>query len=80
MSFTKILEKYCKNSFSQKDKGNHFECLMQDYLLTYSIYKNKFNKVLLWNEYFKNNYRRTLIITYGTGKTFSKQTTSTIYD
>ena len=34
MSFQKILEKYCKYSFSERDKGDRFESLMQAYLLT----------------------------------------------
>ncbi|MBI2259363.1 MAG: hypothetical protein HYU67_10770 [Flavobacteriia bacterium] len=51
MSFTKILEKYRKISFSQKDKGDRFERLIQAYLLTDPIYANKFKKVWLWNEF-----------------------------
>lgn len=51
MSFSKILEKYRKISFSQKDKGDRFERLIQAYLLTDPIYANKFKKVWLWNEF-----------------------------
>jgi predicted helicase len=51
MSFIKILEKYRKISFSQKDKGDRFERLIQAYLLTDPIYANKFKKVWLWNEF-----------------------------
>jgi hypothetical protein len=34
MSFKTILEKYRSKSFSEKDKGERFERLMQAYLLT----------------------------------------------
>jgi predicted helicase len=51
MSFNNILEKYRKISFSQKDKGDRFERLIQAYLLTDPIYANKFKKVWLWNEF-----------------------------
>ncbi len=51
MSFKEILNKYRKISFSQKDKGERFERLMQAYLLTDPIYANKFKKVWLWNEF-----------------------------
>jgi hypothetical protein len=34
MNFNQILDKYRKISFSQKDKGERFERLMQAYLLT----------------------------------------------
>ncbi len=32
MSFNKVLEKYRKSSFSERDKGDRFERLMQAYL------------------------------------------------
>lgn len=51
MSFLKILEKYRKNSFSERDKGDRFERLMQAYLLTDPQYANQFKKVWLWNEF-----------------------------
>ena len=51
MSFTKILEKYRKHSFSQRDKGDRFERLMQAYLLTDPTYSNKLSKVWLWSEF-----------------------------
>ncbi len=34
MSFQKILEEYRKIAFSEHDKGNRFERLMQTYLRT----------------------------------------------
>lgn len=49
--FTKILEKYRKLSYSQKDKGARFERLMQGYLQTEPMYASKFKKVWLWDEF-----------------------------
>jgi len=51
MDFNKILTKYRSESFSERDKGNRFERLMQAYLLTEPIYSNKLSKVWLWNEF-----------------------------
>lgn len=51
MTFKNILEKYRKISFSEKDKGERFERLMQAYLLTDRKYENRFKKVWLWNEF-----------------------------
>lgn len=51
MSFNNILEKYRKISFSEKDKGERFERLMQGYLQTDPQYSNQFKKVWLWNEF-----------------------------
>ena len=50
-SFTNILNKYRKISFSEKDKGERFERLMKAYLLTDPKYAYKFKKVWLWNEF-----------------------------
>ncbi|NMR33216.1 DEAD/DEAH box helicase [Chryseobacterium aquaticum] len=50
-SFTKVLEKYRKISFSQRDKGDRFERLMKAYLLTDPKYTATFKKVWLWNEF-----------------------------
>lgn len=50
-TFTKILDKYREIAFSQKDKGERFERLMQAYLLTEPIYASIFKKVWLWNEF-----------------------------
>lgn len=49
--FTKILDKYRKLSYSEKDKGDRFERLMQGYLQTDPMYATKFKKVWLWNEF-----------------------------
>ena len=51
MSFNKILDKYRKISFSERDKGDRFERLMQAYLQTDPKYAYQFKKVWLWNEF-----------------------------
>lgn len=51
MGFQAILEKYRKLSFSERDKGNRFERLMQAYLQTDPKYAPRFKKVWLWNEF-----------------------------
>jgi predicted helicase len=51
MSFHKILEKYRKNAFSERDKGDRFERLMQAYLKTDPKYAFLFKNVWLWNEF-----------------------------
>lgn len=49
--FQKILDHYRKYSFSEADKGNRFERLMQAYLLTDPKYASRLNKVWLWTEF-----------------------------
>lgn len=51
MSFNQILEKYRKISFSERDKGDRFERLMQAYLKTDPKYAYRFKHVWLWNEF-----------------------------
>lgn len=51
MTFLAILEKYRKISFSEKDKGERFERLMQAYLKTDPKYAYLFKEVWLWNEF-----------------------------
>jgi len=51
MTFNQILTKYRKISFSERDKGDRFERLMQTYLLTDPKYAPKFKHVWLWNEF-----------------------------
>jgi predicted helicase len=51
MVFNKLLDKYRKISFSERDKGDRFERLMQAYLLTDPKYTAKLKKVWLWNEF-----------------------------
>lgn len=55
MKFDKLLDKYRRISFSERDKGNRFERLMQAYLQTDPKYANLFKKVWLWNEFFGRN-------------------------
>lgn len=51
MSFSKILDKYRKIAFSERDKGDRFERLMQAYLKTDPKYAFLFKNVWLWNEF-----------------------------
>ena len=51
MSFQTNLDKYRKISFSERDKGDRFERLMQMYLQTDPKYAYKLKKVWLWNEF-----------------------------
>ncbi len=51
MSFQTVLEKFRTISFSERDKGERFERLMQAYLQTDPLYAHKFKKVWLWNEF-----------------------------
>ncbi|HRG58689.1 MAG TPA: DEAD/DEAH box helicase family protein [Bacteroidia bacterium] len=51
ITFQTVLDKYRKISFSEKDKGERFERLMQAYLLTDPKYAYRFKHVWLWNEF-----------------------------
>lgn len=51
MAFDKILEKYREIAFSERDKGDRFERLIQAFLLTDPTYACKFKAVWLWNEF-----------------------------
>lgn len=51
MNFNTILNHYRKISFSERDKGDRFERLMQAYLLTDPKYATKLKKVWLWSEF-----------------------------
>jgi predicted helicase len=51
MSFQKILSKYRKIAFSERDKGDRFERLMQAYLRTDPKYASKLKNVWRWNEF-----------------------------
>lgn len=56
-TFTKILDKFRKESFSERDKGFRFERLMQAYLKTTTIYTNLFDEVWLWSEFqYRNQF------------------------
>lgn len=51
MQFNKILEKYRSISFSERDKGTRFERLMQAWLRTDPLYKDRLAHVWLWNDF-----------------------------
>ncbi len=51
MSFNQILDKHRKLSFSQADKGDRFERLMQGFLLTDPTYTPLIKTVWLWSEF-----------------------------
>ena len=51
MGFKRILDKYRQSSFSQRDKGDRFERLMQAYLRTDPKNAFKFKNVWLRNEF-----------------------------
>lgn len=50
-TFNEILSKYRSEAFSERDKGDKFERLMQAYLQTDRLYSDRFQKVWLWNEF-----------------------------
>lgn len=51
MRFDDLLTKYRQVAFSQRDKGDRFERLMQAYLKTDPKYAYLFREVWLWNEF-----------------------------
>jgi predicted helicase len=51
ITFDQLLDKYRAISFSERDKGDRFERLIQAYLLTDPKYAYKLQKVWLWNEF-----------------------------
>jgi len=55
ISFKTILDNYRKIAFSERDKGDRFERLMQVYLKTDPKYAFLFKKVWLWNEFPSRN-------------------------
>ena len=59
-SFTKILEKYRRVSFSEADKGTRFEELMREYLWADPKYGIFFREIWLWRDF---PYRKD----FGTG-------------
>lgn len=50
-TLSRILDKYRAESYSEREKGNKFELLMQRYLLSDPVYANTLEKVWLWNEF-----------------------------
>ena len=56
MTFQDLLAKYRAISFSERDKGDRFERLMQAFLQTVPWYEGKFQHVWLWREFpYKEN-------------------------
>ncbi|MDR3170446.1 MAG: hypothetical protein LBU17_02330 [Treponema sp.] len=51
MSFQNIVEGYRKIAFSEHDKGDRFERLMQSYLLTDPHYTSALQEVWMWQEF-----------------------------
>ena len=51
MNFAQVIEKYRKEAFSQRDKGTHFERLIQAFFRTEPIYKTTIETVWLWSEF-----------------------------
>lgn len=51
MNFKKIINKYREIAFSDRDKGDRFERLIQAYLKTDPRYSTEFKEVWLWNEF-----------------------------
>lgn len=51
-AFCRILDKYRKESLSERDKGNRFELLMLRYLKTDPVYASTLKEVWLWNDFF----------------------------
>ena len=50
-TFTKIIDKFRREAWSERDKGFRFERLMQAYLKTASLYAGRFEEVWLWSEF-----------------------------
>jgi predicted helicase len=51
MTFDQVLGKYRAVSFSERDKGDRFERLIQSYLLTDPKYANLFETTWLWQDF-----------------------------
>lgn len=51
INFFTVLDTFRKQSFSERDKGERFERLMQAYLQTDPKYAYRFKNVWLWNEF-----------------------------
>ncbi len=54
--FNKILDQYRKISFSERDKGDRFERLMQGYLQTDPLYKDRFKHIWLRKNFAELRY------------------------
>ncbi|MDD2285963.1 MAG: DEAD/DEAH box helicase family protein, partial [Paludibacter sp.] len=51
MNFQTVLTKHRELSFSEHDKGNRFERLMQGFLKTDPIYADQFHTVWMWDDF-----------------------------
>ncbi len=51
LAFKRILEKFRAQAFSERDKGDRFERLMQAYLKTDPKYAYQFKHVWMWNDF-----------------------------
>ena len=51
MTFQELLDKCRNQAFSERDKGDRFERLMQGYLQTDPTYAHLFKKVWLWDKF-----------------------------
>ena len=49
--FQRILNKFRKYAFSERDKGDKFERLIQAYLQTDPKYASLFSNVWMWNDF-----------------------------
>ena len=47
-TFTKIIDRFRREAWSERDKGFRFERLMQAYLKTTSLYAGRFEEVWLF--------------------------------
>lgn len=57
LTFNRVLEKYRKESFSERDKGYKFEKLIKAYLQIAPEYNGKFKEVWLWEEFpYRNDF------------------------
>ena len=50
-SFQSVITTFRKEAFSERDKGDKFERLMQSYLQTDPKYASLFSNVWLWNRF-----------------------------
>ena len=50
-SFSDILKSFRTSSFSERDKGDRFEKLIQRYLKTTPIYSGQFETIWIWSEF-----------------------------
>lgn len=51
MTIDELLDDYRLLDISERERGEKFERLMKNFLLTYPAYRGKFSNVWLWNEF-----------------------------